>query len=129
MSQEKILERRVSEIRLGIGTYKDNLEEHFLIDLHELLIPLVDIGGLLTVLGVLVVGLGGIVSMVLAPFEDLPKHGLGDVGNGNGSRRNHILAEIRDQILDQARSACDSAICIVQMLAGGGHGCLSTEGR
>lgn len=28
-------------------TYQDDLEEHLLIDLHELLVPLIDVGGFL----------------------------------------------------------------------------------
>ena len=35
--------------------YQDNLKEHLLVDLHELLIPLFDVGGALPRVGVIVV--------------------------------------------------------------------------
>lgn len=62
----------------GTGTYQDNLEQHLLIDLHELLIPLLNIGRLAAVI-VIVTGSGGIVLVVLAPFDDLAEDGLVDL--------------------------------------------------
>ncbi len=38
---------------------EDDLEEHLLVDLHELLVPLLDVGRLLAAVGVVVVGGGG----------------------------------------------------------------------
>lgn len=57
-------------------TYEDDLEEHLLVDLHELLVPLLDVGGLLASIGFIVLGLVGIVAVVLAPFDDLSKDSL-----------------------------------------------------
>lgn len=57
-------------------TYKNDLEEHFLVHLHELLVPLLNVGGLLAGVGLVVLGLGGVVSVVLTPLDDLSKNGL-----------------------------------------------------
>lgn len=64
-------------------TYQDDLEQHLLIDLHELLIPLVNLRGLLAVVGVLVVGGRRVLAVVLAPLNDLAQNGLGDLGAEN----------------------------------------------
>jgi hypothetical protein len=54
----------------GQYTYQDDLEQHLLINLHELLVPLVDIGGLAT--GIIVVmGARRVVLMVVAPLNNL----------------------------------------------------------
>ena len=56
-------------------TYQDNLKEHLLIDLHELLIPLVDVGGLTP--GVVIVTSAGRVALVVsAPFDHLAQDSL-----------------------------------------------------
>lgn len=60
-------------------TYEDDLEQHFLVDLHELLIPLINIGGLLAVVGFVLVSRGRIVAVVLAPLDDLAQYWLGDL--------------------------------------------------
>lgn len=52
-------------------TYQNDLEEHLLVNLHELLVPLVDIGGLAAGIVVIVTGAGGVVLVVLTPFKDL----------------------------------------------------------
>ena len=52
-------------------TNQNDLEEHLLVDLHELLIPLLDIRGLLAGIGLLVGRLDGVVAVVLAPLDDL----------------------------------------------------------
>ena len=62
-------------------TYQDDLEEHLLVDLHKLLVPLVNIGGLLAVVRVLVVSRRGVVAMVLTPLDDLAEYGLVDLGD------------------------------------------------
>lgn len=49
--------------------YQNNLEEHLLVDLHELLIPLIDVCGLATVV-VVITGGGGVVLVVVAPLDD-----------------------------------------------------------
>lgn len=61
-------------------TYQNDLEQHLLIDLHELLIPLVNLRGLLAVVGVLVVGGRRVLAVVLAPLNDLAQNGLGNLG-------------------------------------------------
>lgn len=56
-------------------TYQDYLKEHFLIDLHELLVPLVDVGCLAA--GVVVVtGAGRVVPVVGAPLDHLAQNRL-----------------------------------------------------
>lgn len=64
-------------------TYQNDLEQHLLIDLHELLIPLVNLRGLLAVVGVLVVGGRRVLAVVLAPLNDLAQNGLGNLGAEN----------------------------------------------
>lgn len=51
---------------------QDNLKQHLLIDLHELLVPLIDVGGLTTRV-IVVTGAGGVALVVLAPLNDLPQ--------------------------------------------------------
>lgn len=58
------------------GAYKDNLKQHLLVDLHELLIPLLDIRGLLARVRLLIGGLDGIVAVMIAPLDDLLENGL-----------------------------------------------------
>lgn len=60
-------------------TYEDDLEEHLLVDLHKLLVPLVDVGGLLARVIVVVVGGWWVVLVVLAPLDDLLHDGLVDL--------------------------------------------------
>ena len=62
------------------SAYKDDLEEHLLVHLHELLIPLFDLGRLLAGVRLVVVGGGGVVAVVLAPLDDLAEYRLGDIG-------------------------------------------------
>lgn len=59
-------------------TYQDDLKEHLLVDLHELLIPLFNIGGLASVV-VVIGGALGVVLVVLAPLDDLLQDGLVDL--------------------------------------------------
>lgn len=54
-----------------MGAYQDNLEQHLLVDLHELLVPLLNVGCLLAGVGIVVGGGWGVVLVVLAPFNDL----------------------------------------------------------
>lgn len=51
--------------------YQNNLEQHLLVNLHELLVPLLDLGGLLAGIGLLILGGRGVVAVVLAPLNDL----------------------------------------------------------
>lgn len=50
-------------------TYKDNFEEHLLVNLHKLLVPFLDICGLLAGVRLVILSLGGVVSVVLAPLN------------------------------------------------------------
>jgi hypothetical protein len=52
-------------------TYENDLEEHLLVDLHELLVPLLDIGGLLAGIGVIVSGGWWVILVVFTPLDDL----------------------------------------------------------
>jgi hypothetical protein len=61
-------------------TYEDNLEEHLLVDLHELLVPVVNLRWLFARVVVLICGLVRIVLVVLAPLDHLPHDGLVDLG-------------------------------------------------
>ena len=61
-------------------TYKDDLKEHLLVDLHELLVPLVDVGRLLTRVRLIVSAGRRVGTVVLAPLEDLVEDGLVDLG-------------------------------------------------
>jgi hypothetical protein len=60
-------------------TYEDDLEEHLLVDLHELLVPLINVGRLLTRVRVVVLGGWGVVLVVVAPLENLLHDGLIDL--------------------------------------------------
>lgn len=60
-------------------TYQDDLEQHLLVNLHELLIPLIDVGSLLSGVGIIVGGRRGIGTMVGAPFNDLIQNCLIDL--------------------------------------------------
>jgi len=79
---------------------ENNLEEHLLIDLHEPLLPLLDIGSLLAGVGVVISGSRGIVLVMLAPFNDLLKNGLIDIGNRNGLGHGS-LSEILHHVFDE----------------------------
>jgi hypothetical protein len=51
-----------------------------LVNLHEFLIPLLDVGGLLAGVGIIVLSWLGIVLVMLAPFDDLFEDRLVDLG-------------------------------------------------
>jgi hypothetical protein len=67
------------KVKIG-GTHEDDLEEHLLINLHELLVPLLDVGGLLAGIGVIILGGGGVIAVMLAPLDDLLENLLIDLG-------------------------------------------------
>ena len=58
---------------------EDDLEEHLLVDLHELLVPLFDVGGLLARVGVVILGGRRVVLVLGAPLEDLLEDVLGNL--------------------------------------------------
>jgi hypothetical protein len=51
-----------------------------LVDLHELLVPLLNVGGLLAGVGVLVLLGGRVLLVVVAPFENLAQDSFRDLG-------------------------------------------------
>lgn len=71
--------RCCNRMRADGQTYQDDLKEHLLVDLHVLLVPLVDVRILLAGI-IVVVGRGCRVGLVvLAPFDNLPQDGLVDL--------------------------------------------------
>lgn len=74
-------------------TYEDDLEEHLLVNLHELLVPLVDVGSLFPVVIVIIRRLSGVIAVVLAPLHHLAQNGVVDVRDGDGAG-NGLVAEI-----------------------------------
>lgn len=50
---------------------EDDLKEHFLVHLHEFLVPFIYVRGLLSRVGVVFVGLRGITAVVVAPLDNL----------------------------------------------------------
>ena len=60
-------------------TYQDNLKQHLLVYLHELLIPLINVCSLLPRVGVIVVGRLRIGLVVFAPLKNLGQNGLVDL--------------------------------------------------
>jgi len=85
---------------------KDYLKEHLLIDLHELLIPLIDVCGFLARVGIVFVGLGRIGTVMLAPLDDFLENGFVDVWDGNGLRGS-FFTQIANHVLDEDRPLCD----------------------
>lgn len=57
--------------KYGSATYQNDLEEHFLVDLHELLVPLVDVCGFLPTVGVIIGLRRRVALVVLAPLNNL----------------------------------------------------------
>lgn len=62
-----------------LNNYKNDLKEHLLVDLHELLVPLIDVGSLLAGVRIIVVGLSRITLVVNAPLDNLVENGLVDL--------------------------------------------------
>ena len=55
---------------------KDDFKKHFLVDLHEFLVPLIDICRFLTGVRVIFVCLGRVSAVMFTPLEDLLEDGL-----------------------------------------------------
>jgi hypothetical protein len=110
-------------------TYKNDLEEHLLVHLHELLVPLLDVCSFLAAVGVVIVLLHRVLAVVLAPLNDLPEHGLVHlrtpgqhmvlrtggspntyIGNRNGLSTDSLITKILHHVLDQDGALCDLAI-------------------
>lgn len=60
-------------------TNENDFEEHLLVDLHELLVPLVDVGGLAAGVDVVVAGAWGVALVVLTPLDDFLENRLVDL--------------------------------------------------
>jgi hypothetical protein len=58
---------------------KDDLEEHLLVYLHKLLVPLVNVGRLLARVGVVILGSRRVLAVLLAPLEHLLHDGFVDL--------------------------------------------------
>ena len=59
--------------------YQNDFKKHLLIDLHELLVPLLNISCLLTGVGIVVIGGRRVGSMVGAPFNDFVQYSFVDL--------------------------------------------------
>lgn len=68
----------------GKTTYKNDLEQHLLVNLHELLVPLLDIGGLLAGVGVIIGGGRRVELVMVAPLDNLLEDGLVDLEGERG---------------------------------------------
>lgn len=60
-------------------TNENDFEEHLLVDLHELLVPLVNVSGLAAGVDVIVAGAWGVALVVLTPLDDLLENRLVDL--------------------------------------------------
>lgn len=79
---------------------KNDLEEHFLVDLHELLVPLFNVGRLLAGVGVLIWWWNGVVLVMGTPLNNLLQNSVIDVGDWNrllGEVATNILKHVLDQ--------------------------------
>jgi len=90
--------------------YQNDLKEHFLINLHELLIPLVDLGGLLPGLVLLLGRLERVTTVLLTPLDNLAQHRLVDVRDRDGLDGDGFISQILDQVLDQHGPLGDGTI-------------------
>ena len=68
----------------GKTTYKNDLEQHLLVNLHELLVPLLDVGGLLAGVGVIIGGGRRVELVMVAPLDNLLEDGLVDLEGERG---------------------------------------------
>jgi hypothetical protein len=57
------------DIHVHVVGGQDDLEQYLLVDLHELLVPLLDVCGLLARVGVIVLGGRRVVPVLRAPLE------------------------------------------------------------
>lgn len=84
-----------ADVKKGLDVHvvggEDDLEEHLLVDLHELLVPLLDVGGLLAGVGVLVLLWGRVLLVVVAPFEDFAQDSFRDL-------KQNVLVSVRRDV-------------------------------
>lgn len=85
--------------------YKDDFEQHFLVDLHEFLVPIIDICGLF-ITRVILLFLNWIVLMMIRPFKNLPV-----ISHPNKGRQGewYLLENIHSYIVEGDRTGiiCD----------------------
>ena len=62
-----------------LTAYENDLKEHFLIDLHEFLVPLIDIRSLLAGVGIVIIGRRRIALVVDTPLDNFVENGLVDL--------------------------------------------------
>jgi hypothetical protein len=91
-----------------VGSEND-LEQHLLVDLHEFLVPFLNIGGLLAGIGVIIGSGWGVILVVLAPLNNLLEDRLIDVRNGDG-RAHGSITKILNHVLDEHGALSDLAI-------------------
>lgn len=60
-------------------TYENDLKEHFLVNLHEFLIPLIDIGGLFSGIRIILSGWCRVPFVMSAPLDHLIQDSLVDL--------------------------------------------------
>jgi len=93
---------------LGTRTHENDLKKHLLVDLHEFLVPLVDVCCLLPAITLFLCRLDGVTTVLLAPLYDLAQHRIVDVRDWN--RRVAKVTQVIHQILDQHRPLGDNTI-------------------
>jgi len=82
---------------------QDDLEQHFLVDLHELLVPLINVGGLFARVGV-IIGRGcGVGLVMLAPLNDLLEDLRVDIGDWDWDTES-VISKILHHVLDEHRA-------------------------
>jgi hypothetical protein len=62
-----------------VKTYKNDLKQHFLVYLHEFLIPLLNVGGLLAGIGIVIGSSLGIILVMFAPLDNFLQDRLVDL--------------------------------------------------
>lgn len=91
LSLDHVCDGLAADVKEGLDVHvvgsEDDLEEHLLVDLHELLVPLLNVGGLLAGVGIVVLGGSGVVLVLGAPLEHLLENVLGDLEEECQSRK------------------------------------------
>ena len=94
-----------ADIQEGLDVHvvgsKNDLEQHLLVDLHVLLVPFIDLSGLLAGLRVVILSGRRVVPVVLAPLDDLLEHRLADVGKRHRLGESGLKTQVFDQVLDE----------------------------
>jgi len=88
---------------------EDNFEEHFLVDSHEFLVPILDVGRLLARIGLVIGSSRRIGLVMLAPLENLLEDGFIDIRDGDGLS-SRSLGQIFEQVLDEDAALSNLAL-------------------